>query len=1051
MKAPIPKLQASEKFQAPSAREFRRGVGVWNIVFLWCLALGTWSFSAQAAFVYESPTEFFSAGDFNADGIPDVLVLDKLTGMARVGYSDGNGGLIWSAPLVTGFENVTGLGVEHFLAPTNDSIAVTSPTANHVNLVDLSQTNSAGAPNSLTPLGIGPHAVTGLASPQTPNSGVAPYLLIASSFNHAPAEQLDFLSWFGMPMYFGLFPESNAFERLNELNLDTNTATFAVGLARGATNDELHVWQFTNSPAVMLVFSNLPAGSDYAFGNFNGEALPRFIFYQRGGSNLTVVPLLQTNGAYAFGPSLNVALDEAVQGVFTANIGTDGAAIIQFGDGVQGLTLPGGSATLSAKYQTGAGAAGNGFVGVVPLTNGMFALLDAPPGATSSAHAQIIQCNGSTFTQLSASNLPGVSSRNTRANVWLFQLEPFVNRSPGFIASLNSPDWADGIIGLPGTIQVPTETDAGSTNGLGNISTNNLGSTGAAFGLGNQYTPAISLFSYSAPRAVEFNPVTISPPPGSYGSPLTISFSFPVHLYNAGVRYRLSAADSWHSYSAPFLLTNDATIQFFGTNVFGTRSSLQTASYSLGSPATSGTGTPLVIDPTNTNLPPVFSTNQLILSQNGTVFYGRRSAAGLGTIWAINLDGSGDTYVTTGVRPRVTADGRWLAFLREGNPFGNQGNVWLRDLQSGTEQRLFTNPGFITGYDWEANETALLTDYACGIWDLSTGGTLSALITADCFDEAPVRNPLDGRVAFHNLNPNSSIAGLYVAGASGGGRQRIVASVPGASWPAWSPDGGDLVFADGNNTNANAGKNLWLVYPDGSGLLQISGFTDTTNGFPHGALWSPDDSTLVSAGTIFGTNGLWLIPLTPDHAECDGAPILLPTTPGDAIDFAGSIVVAPSTTRVVTQPPGLFIREDESAVVVYWSTNFVGFTLQSADTLPAPAWNPLAGPYYLVGGYYEYAESKAGLPFQKCFRLAYSGVTIVSPGPTLSIQLDTNSVTVSWPAIFAGFILESKTDLSPAVPWTRVEGSYQTIGATIEYRDSIASPSFARFYRLRGP
>jgi hypothetical protein len=334
---------------------------------------------------------------------------------------------------------------------------------------------------------------------------------------------------------------------------------------------------------------------------------------------------------------------------------------------------------------------------------------------------------------------------------------------------------------------------------------------------------------------------------------------------------------------------------------------------------------------------------------------------------------------------------------------------------------------------------------------LNTSGSLSSLINADCFDEAPVRNPADGRVAFHNLNPNGALAGLYVANTDGSGRQRIVSTVPGASWPAWSPDGADLVFADGNNTNANAGKNLWLVYPDGSGLLQISGFTDSTNGFPHGALWSPDNSTLVSAATIFGTNGLWLIPLTPDHAECDGAPILLPTTPGDAIDFAGSIVVAPSTTRVVTQPPGLFIREDASAVVVYWSTNFVGFTLQSADNLPAPTWNPIAGPYYLVGGYYEYAESKAGLQFQKYFRLAYSGVTVVSAPPTLSIQLSSNSVIVLWPASFGGFTLESKTNLSPAVPWTPVGGSYQTIGATIECRDSMASPGFARFYRLRGP
>jgi len=58
----------------------------------------------HAAFVYESAAEFFTSADFNGDGIPDVLLLDKLTGNARVGYADGNGNLTWSSPLVTGVE-----------------------------------------------------------------------------------------------------------------------------------------------------------------------------------------------------------------------------------------------------------------------------------------------------------------------------------------------------------------------------------------------------------------------------------------------------------------------------------------------------------------------------------------------------------------------------------------------------------------------------------------------------------------------------------------------------------------------------------------------------------------------------------------------------------------------------------------------------------------------------------------------------------------------------------------------------------------------------------
>src|ERR1039458_6631662 len=463
----------------------------------------------RAAFVYESGTEFFSSGDFNGDGIADVVVLDKATGNARVGYGDGNGDLTWSAPLVSGVENATGLGVEHFLQQTNDAIAVTSPGFNQVNLVDLSYTNAASAPQTFATMGIGPHSVVGLRAPRGSISPGLPFLFVASSFN--------------------------------------------------------------------------------------GEALPRFVFYQPGGSNLIIAPLVQTNSGFAFGPLLSVALTQAVQQVFYLQIGADGSALIQFGDGVQGLKLPGNSPVISAKYQTGAGVAGNVFTGIVPFTNGQFALLDAPPGSAASAHAQVISFDGTNFTQRSSSNLPLVNARSTTANVWLFQLEPFVNRSPGFIASLSSPDWTDGISGLPGGVQAPTESDAGAPSGLGNLATNSLGAppAGSAVGLSNQYNPAISLFTWSAPRSADSILVTISPPAGSYGSPLAISFG--AAPAGSGVQYQVGGADSWHSYAGTFSISNDAVVRFYGTNALGARSSLQLASYSLGAPASGPPASPVII------------------------------------------------------------------------------------------------------------------------------------------------------------------------------------------------------------------------------------------------------------------------------------------------------------------------------------------------------------------------------------------------------------------------------------------------------------------------
>jgi hypothetical protein len=273
-----------------------------------------------------------------------------------------------------------------------------------------------------------------------------------------------------------------------------------------------------------------------------------------------------------------VSLSEAVQGVFYQSLETGGSALILFSNGIQGLSLPGGSPVLTSIYGSGAGAAGNVFTGVVPLGNGMLTLLDAPPGGTSSIHAQVMQFDGANFTQLSSSNLRPITTRNTRANVWLFQTEPFVNRQAGFIASFNTPDWSDGVSGLPGALTVTVQDDGGAAAGLGTAATNNLGAppTGSAYGLPNQYNAAISLFSYANPQPAEPVTVTISPPPGIYDGPIQISFSTLNAADKVFYRVGVGAGDSWHTYAASFPLTNDNTIQFYGANPSNpTRSQLQ--------------------------------------------------------------------------------------------------------------------------------------------------------------------------------------------------------------------------------------------------------------------------------------------------------------------------------------------------------------------------------------------------------------------------------------------------------------------------------------------
>src|SRR5215469_16466066 len=105
------------------------------ILFAAALVLGSVGApGVLAAFIYETPNEFFTTADFNGDSVPDVLVLDKLTGNARIGYAATNGTLTWSAPMVTGVENASGCAAGHFRLTTRDVLAVTTTNLNRVNL-----------------------------------------------------------------------------------------------------------------------------------------------------------------------------------------------------------------------------------------------------------------------------------------------------------------------------------------------------------------------------------------------------------------------------------------------------------------------------------------------------------------------------------------------------------------------------------------------------------------------------------------------------------------------------------------------------------------------------------------------------------------------------------------------------------------------------------------------------------------------------------------------------------------------------------------------------
>ena len=281
--------------------------GCLGILLLWLAVGGV----ANAAFVYDTGGELLTSGDFNGDGATDILVLDKSSGNARVGYLDINGNLSWSAPLVSGVENVTSVAVGNFLTANTDAIAVTAPDFNLVNLVSLANSNSAASPVTITPTGLGPHTLVTLPNPLGLAGPIPPTLLVADADNNSAVEKLELLQISsGAASAAGSFPETGYFDRGNALFIPPpNSPNLAAGLVRGST-DRFDILQFTNRRRRNsdFVSRSCAGGGDYVSGTLTANCCPASFFINPALPTRNVVSLMTNSGALAFGPNILVSL-----------------------------------------------------------------------------------------------------------------------------------------------------------------------------------------------------------------------------------------------------------------------------------------------------------------------------------------------------------------------------------------------------------------------------------------------------------------------------------------------------------------------------------------------------------------------------------------------------------------------------------------------------------------------------------------------------------------------------------------------------------------------
>jgi len=248
---------------------------------------------AEANFIYETPLEFFGQGDFDGDGRTDFVIVDKNTGKFRLGYQNAEGIIAWVDNRPCGIKSLTGFTIGKTLFTNLDALGFTSPDANQITLVNVSnRESSARAVNVPFTAALGPNTLVAIDIGGEGNTPLAD-LFVGSVENSPDKNQTALLR--NDAAEFPKLAESvltGPAVRGNHIVLKAGQPETLCFLLNEDSNSTLDVEDLSSGkPIQILKESGLPTGSDFAVGNFRGSPLSEFLIYKPGENKLLVKPV----------------------------------------------------------------------------------------------------------------------------------------------------------------------------------------------------------------------------------------------------------------------------------------------------------------------------------------------------------------------------------------------------------------------------------------------------------------------------------------------------------------------------------------------------------------------------------------------------------------------------------------------------------------------------------------------------------------------------------------------------------------------------------------
>jgi hypothetical protein len=531
-------------------------------------------------FVNETATEFSTSGDWDGNGLVDVMILDKASGFIRFGYQLSPLHLEWAEPEVVGLEQITGCAVGTFFELGRHGLAFTAPEANRIQIFQGLGRSQSTTVSPVFPSGLGPFGV--LALP--PASGSSRQdLLISTIWNGVQSNRFEVLANVTNDFKRKFSLAAGApFQQANRVRFQVGGAEYGSMLSKGSGPITWWVCQAAGSLIEVASITNLPATTHYLFGQFDQSGFNHFLFYEPG-QPILIARQSDTN---LVKPGFSVAVEFRLQRPVAQWLAVPGTnetrllALFADGDGTEAAVYTFDGRIAPQMIQTFQAGAASRFTGGTLLAGGHLVLFTGSFDGQSTGF-QVQRRSGSGYQQADSGSLPTLDNRSSGANVLFFAADPFAARGTPLVGVQRRRDWTSQLhfTNTPASAGVQAESRGGATQGLHDPVNVDITPPplGAQAGLANQVTTTISLFSFAPAAGDTVDSIQISPSPGSYSTPIRVALT--AQHPDTVLYYRLNATAAWLAYGPAIQLGRTTTVQYFAQRPSGRRSAIASASY----------------------------------------------------------------------------------------------------------------------------------------------------------------------------------------------------------------------------------------------------------------------------------------------------------------------------------------------------------------------------------------------------------------------------------------------------------------------------------------